>query len=306
MASRSDRILLTGSGGFTGRPLAERLRGDGHAVIGLTRHPGEAGEVAGDLCDAAWVRKVVGEIKPSVVLHLAGITTTLHADIGEVYAINVVGTVNVLAALAELKPAPRLVVVASSATVYAPPNGEAPITEDAPLDPKTHYAASKRAIEDAARLYRDRLPILITRPFNYTGPGQSTTFLVPKIVDHFVRKAPAIELGNLDLHRDISDVERVVEVYARFVAAGQVGSAVVNICSGRTIFLRDILSLLTDISGHRIQVVQVPALMRGNEAPTIRGSAVRLAAMVGTLPDPELRGTLRRMYEAGCAMLRLQ
>src|SRR5882724_5092507 len=100
LASRSERVLLTGSGGFTGRPLAERLRHDGHQVVGLTRHPGEAGEMSGDLCDAAWVRKVVGEIKPSIVLHLAGITTTLHADISEVYAINVVGTVNLLAALA--------------------------------------------------------------------------------------------------------------------------------------------------------------------------------------------------------------
>lgn len=256
--------------------------------------------MSGDLCDAAWVRQVVGEVKPSVVLHLAGITTTLHADIGELYAINVLGAVNLLAALAQLSARPRLVIMASSATVYAPPDGEMPIGEDFRLDPKTHYAASKRATEDVARLYGDRLPVLVTRPFNYTGPGQSTTFLVPKIVDHFVRKAPEIELGNLDLYRDISDIERVVEVYARFLSA-DIASGIVNICSGRTIFLHDIVSLLEDISGHRIEIVQNPALMRRNEARTILGSAARLEGMVGTLPNPDLGTTLRRMYDAGCA-----
>jgi len=297
VASRSDRILLTGSGGFTGRPLAERLRADGHTVIGLTRHPGEAGEYSGDLASADWVRQVVADIKPTVVVHLAGITTTLHADIGEVYSVNVVGTANLLNALATLVARPRLAIVASSATVYAPPDGEAPIGEDFRLGPGNHYAASKRAVEDVARLFQDRLRILVTRPFNYTGPGQSTTFLVPKIVDHFARRAPEIELGNLDLFRDISDVERVIEAYARLLSV-PIGSTTVNICSGRTIHLRQIVSSMQEISGHRIKVVQNPSLMRSNEAPTIRGSVARLQELVGDLPNPDFGTTLRRMYEA--------
>jgi nucleoside-diphosphate-sugar epimerase len=187
--------------------------------------------------------------------------------------------------------------------VYAPPQGDAPITEEAPLDPPNHYAASKRATEDVARLYGDRLPVLVTRPFNYTGPSQSTTFLVPKIVDHFVRKASTIELGNLDLYRDISDIERAVEAYARFLTA-DIAPGVVNICSGRTVFLRDILAQLEDISGHRMEITQNPALMRRNETRTIRGSAARLESMVGTLPNPDLRTTLRRMYETGRAAAR--
>src|ERR1044072_2728736 len=66
LASRSDRILLTGSAGFTGRPLAERLRNDGHEVIGLAHHPSEAGQFRGDLRNADWIRSVVADIKPSV------------------------------------------------------------------------------------------------------------------------------------------------------------------------------------------------------------------------------------------------
>jgi nucleoside-diphosphate-sugar epimerase len=303
LASRFDRVLLTGSGGFTGRPLAERLRRDGHEVIGLSRDPGEAGEFSGDLCDANWLQRVVADIKPTVVVHLAGITTTLHANIGEVYSVNVVGTVNLLAALAELQVRPRLVVIASSATVYAAPDGEAAIDEDFALDPKSHYALSKRVIENIARLYQDRLPILITRPFNYTGPGQGTTFLVPKIVDHFIREAPEIELGNLDLFRDLSDIERVVEAYARLVSF-PTEPTTVNICSGRVVFLRDIVSLMQDISGHRIKLVQNPTLMRNNEARTVRGSTARLERLLGSLPNPDFATTLRRMYQAGRAQAR--
>lgn len=294
---RSDRILLTGSGGFTGRPLAERLRREGHTVVGLTRHPGEAGELCGDLSNPDWVRQVVADIRPTVVLHLAGITTVLHANISEIYSINVVGTVNLLNALAEPAAQPRLVIVASSAAVYGAPNGEEAIGEDFRLDPGSHYAASKRAVEDVARLFQDRLPILVTRPFNYTGPGQSTVFLVPKIVDHFVREAPDIELGNLDLFRDISDVERVVEAYARLVS-GRIEPTTVNICSGRTVHLRNIVSLMQDISGHCIKIVQNPALMRNNEARTIQGSVERLEKLVGDLPNPDFSTTLHRMYEA--------
>ena len=300
MGSRSERILLTGSGGFTGRPLAERLRREGHEVIGITRHEGEGGQFAGDLCVADWTKGVVAQINPTVVLHLAGITTMQHADAGEIYAVNVTGTVNLLAALAGLAAKPRRVVIASTGTIYAARPDGAPIAEDSAVRPANHYAMSKWMSEEAAGLYRDRLPILVTRPFNYTGPGQSTTFLVPKIVDHFVRKAPEIQLGNLDLHRDISDVERVIEVYARLVEVVD-APPVVNICSGRTILLRDIVSLLEEISGHRIKVTQNPALMRKDEVRTLQGSAARLTDLVGALPDPDLRTTLRRMYEAGRA-----
>jgi GDP-6-deoxy-D-talose 4-dehydrogenase len=307
LASRSDRILLTGSAGFTGRPLAERLRNDGHEVIGLAHFPGEGGQFRGDLRNADWIRSVVTDIKPTVVLHLAGITTMLHADAGEIYSANVVGTVNLLSSLAALSPVPRLVIVASSATVYAPPKDGAPIGEEGLLQPANHYAVSKRAVEDAAGLYRERLPIIITRPFNYTGPGQATTFLVPKIVDHFVRRAEEIELGNLALDRDISDLDRVIEVYARLVAGSPNHPMTLNICSGRTVHLADIVPWMEEIAGHRIKVRRNAKLMRGNEPPRIQGSAAKLESMLGSLPNPDFqKKTLVQMYEAGLTIPRKQ
>lgn len=303
MASRSDRILLTGSRGFTGRPVAERLRKDGHEVISLARHPDQIGQLRGDLRSADWVRSVVADIKPTVVLHLAGIATALHADTSEIYTANIVGTVNLLSSLAALSPAPRLVIVASSATVYAPPEGGEPISEEWRLLPTNHYAVSKRAVEDIVGLYRERLPIVVTRPFNYTGPSQATTYLVPKIVDHFVRQAGEIELGNLALHRDISDIDRVIEVYARLVALSP-GPMTLNICSGRTVHLADIVPWMEEITGHQIKVRQSPKLIRGNEPQRIQGSTSKLEGILGTLPNPDFqKKTLVEMYQAGRANL---
>jgi nucleoside-diphosphate-sugar epimerase len=297
LVSRSERILLTGSGGFTGRPLAARLRQDGHAVFGITRTPAEERERQGDLCDTDFVHRAVTEIRPTVVIHLAGIASPLHRNLGEIYSVNVAGTANLLNALAELTDRPKRVIVASSATVYAPPNDDAPITEDSALEPQNHYGASKRGMEDVARLFADRLPTIVTRPFNYTGPGQEAVFLIPKLVDHFVRRAPRVTLGNLDLFRDFSDIQRVIEVYARLVWR-PLEHNVLNICSGRPIHLASIVGLLQEISGHSIDVVTDPALVRPGEPRTIQGSTARLKSMLGDLPNPDFRDTLRSMYES--------
>ena len=297
MVSRSERILLTGSGGFTGRPLALRLRQEGHEVFGTTKTPAEPGETHGNLCDTNYVNTTVAEFRPTIVIHLAGIASPVHGNLGEIYSVNVAGTANLLSALAELRERPKRVIVASSATVYGRPTDGAPIAENFPLGPQNHYGSSKRAMEDVARLFADRLPIVVTRPFNYTGPGQEPIFLIPKLVDHFVRRVPRIQVGNLDLFRDFSDIRRVVEVYARLVAL-PVEHTVVNICSGRTIHLAKVIRILQEISGHSIEVVKDPTLVRSGEPRTILGSPVRLESMLGNLPNPEFRDTLRLMYES--------
>jgi nucleoside-diphosphate-sugar epimerase len=297
LVSHSERILLTGSSGFTGRPLAARLRHDGYEVFGLTRAPPESGETQGDLRDSEWVRRVIAEIRPTAVIHLAGIAAPLHGNIGEIYSVNVAGTANVLDALTKLSDPPTRIIIASSATVYASPKDDQPITEDSPLAPQNHYGASKRAMEDVARLFADRLPIIVARPFNYTGPGQETIFLVPKIVDHFVRRAPRINLGNLELFRDFSDIRRVIEIYARLISR-PLKPATLNICSGRLIHLADIIATLCVMSGHTIEVIKDPALHRAGEPRAIRGSVMRLEELLGDLPNPDFRDTLSSMYEA--------
>ena len=298
MVSRSERVLLTGSGGFTGRPLAARLRQDGHHVFGITKGPVTSDEIQGDLLNRDWVHRTVDALGPTVVVHLAAVSPTQQTG-RDAYAVNVDGTANLLAATTALGEGPRRVILASSAAVYAPPIEDRPIAEDHPLAPRGPYAESKRAMEDVASTFADRVSILVVRPFNYTGPGQDpANFLVPKLVDHFVRRAPRINLGNLDLFRDFSDIRRVVEVYARLISR-PIDHAVINICSGRTIHLASMIGLLQEISGHSVEVVTDPALVRPGEPRVIRGSAERLQSMLGDLPNPDFRDTLRSMYQTG-------
>jgi nucleoside-diphosphate-sugar epimerase len=142
---------------------------------------------------------------------------------------------------------PKRVLIASSANVYG--NVAGILGESQPAAPVNHYAVSKLAMEHMVHTWFDRLPIVITRPFNYTGIGQSQQFLVPKIVDHFVRRAAMIELGNLDVERDFSDVRFVARAYRGLLEYDCAGQTV-NICSGRPYTLRWILQMMQTISGY--------------------------------------------------------
>src|SRR5690606_29793103 len=136
---------------------------------------------------------------------------------------------------------PRSVLLASSANVYG--NTEcSPIAETQPPAPVNHYAMSKLAMEHMARTYADRLPLFFTRPFNYTGPGQDASFVIPKLVTHFARRAPAVELGNLDVEREFNDVRFVCEAYLSLLQKAVPGE-VYNICTGAPLTLRAVIDL---------------------------------------------------------------
>lgn len=299
MVSRSERVLITGASGFTGRPLADRLRRNGYEVVALSHGGGDACSLDVDLGDFDGLTRALAQISPSAVVHLAGIAAPNHSKIGEVYSANVVGTANLFAALSSAKIEPRIVIIASSAQVYAAADGNVPLTEDSPLAAKTHYAVSKRATEEIAAIYSRRFPIIVTRPFNYTGPGQTTSFLVPKIVRHYAEQRSEIRLGNLNLFRDYSDIQRVVEAYARLVSQS-IEPMTVNICSGRAVYLADIIDIMREISGHSLRLVVDPALQRDDEPRFIVGSPLRLESLLGPLPNPEFRQTLADMYDAFC------
>lgn len=297
MGSRFERVLITGGAGFTGRPLVERLRQIGHEVVSLSHEVNDGSAFKVDLFDFRGLTRALSQFHPSAIVHLAGIAAPTHSRIGEIYSANVVGTANLFAAIATAKIEPRIVVVASSAQVYAVTGTDVPLTEDGPIAPKTHYAVSKRAAEDIAAIYSRHFPIIITRPFNYTGPGQTTSFLVPKIVQCYAERRSEIRLGNLDLFRDFSDIRRVVEAYSQLVSQS-IDPTTVNICSGRAVHLADIVKIMDEISGHPLRVVTESALFRSDEPRFIVGSPARLETVAGPLPNPKFRETLVLMYDA--------
>ena len=291
--------LITGLYGFTGRYLADELRSAGYSIVGMGQEEGTYSDAQYFRCDLnvrVEVACSVGIISPDVVVHLAAIAFAAHDDADEIYRTNIVGTRNLLEALAHCPRVPRSILLASSANIYGNAT-VSPISEMTPPAPANDYAVSKLAMEHMAHLWAEKLPITVVRPFNYTGVGQSLLFLLPKIVDHFKRRAPVIELGNLDVIRDFSDVRTVVRCYRLLIEAVQRGEAF-NICSGIGHSLQDVISIMRKLSGHDLDVVVNPAFVRSNEVHKLIGSRAKLEAAIGRSESIPLQDTLQWMLAA--------
>ncbi len=297
------KVLITGIGGFTGRYLAADMSAAGYQVFGLAHRP-LAGDVAGvqsifvaDLCDVAAITQVLVEVQPDYVVHLAAISFVAHGNVDDIYHTNVVATRYLLEALASSGINFKSVLIASSANVYGNVQ-EGALAEEAAVAPANDYAVSKLAMEYVARLYFARLPIVLVRPFNYTGVGQTENFLLPKIVNHVRRRAPVIELGNLDVARDFSDVRMVVAYYRHLLANPASIGQVFNVCSGKAYTLREVLDRVREISRFDFEVKVNPAFVRANEVRVLKGDRSRLLGLVSDVVDIPLEDTLRWMLAA--------
>jgi GDP-6-deoxy-D-talose 4-dehydrogenase len=293
------RVLVTGHKGFTGRYVVDALKATGHDVVGLTENPFDLESSSVNLLDRAGVARAVGEARPDAVIHLAAIAFVAHGDVDEMYRTNVVGTRHLLEALSALSEAPRMVVLASSANIYGNSDMEL-LSESVSPSPANDYAVSKLAMEYMAALWVDKLPILLARPFNYTGVGQADNFLLPKIVSHFRRGERVIELGNINVARDFQDVRFVADAYVRLLSANASGQSV-NLCSGKSVSLMEVVAMMQDIAGYDIEVRVNPAFVRGNEVARLTGDNRRLRELIGPLDIIPLRSTLQWMFENGTA-----
>jgi nucleoside-diphosphate-sugar epimerase len=248
------------------------------------------------LTDGAALEKFVAELQPEIVIHLAGLAFVGHGDANNFYQVNLLGTRNLLAALATCAKAPEAVLLASSANVYG--NASSGMLDEAtPPAPANDYAVSKLAMEYMARMWMEQLPLIIVRPFNYTGIGQAEDFVLAKIVAHFRCQAPDIALGNLDVWRDFGDVRVLVKIYRRLIEARALG-VTVNVGSGNTHSLREVVAVCEQITGHRMQIRVVPAFVRVNEVKSLCADVGLLRRLIGDWTIPALEQTLRWMLEA--------
>ena len=291
------RILVTGSEGFTGVYVRQEFRAAGWEVwgAGLAAKPNDPRYIQIDLQNATSLVQC-SDIRPDVVIHLAALAFVAEPDPALFYHINLLGTRNLLEALCRSKHPPRCTIIASSANIYG--NSQAGIlSEETQPNPVNDYAVSKLAMEYLARSYMDRLGIVITRPFNYTGVGQSDRFLIPKIVSHFVKRKPEIELGNLDVEREFSDVRDVAKLY-RLLAEKQPVGEIVNLCSSQPITLKSCISIAESLSGHRIEVVVNRDFVRPNEIKTLSGSRQKLMSLLSPPAPRSFEETMSWMLSA--------
>jgi GDP-6-deoxy-D-talose 4-dehydrogenase len=281
------KVLVTGADGFTGIHFTQHAVAAGHEIVPLESN----------LTDKAAVYSEVADCRPEAVVHLAAISFVGHSTDNDFYSVNVIGTANLLGAIARLDSTPFRVILASSANVYGNCN-YSPISETQIPKPINHYAMSKLAMDYIAETFLDQVPIVITRPFNYTGPGQSKNFVIAKLVDHFSRREPIIELGNLNVEREFNDIDMVCQAYLNLIRFGKNGETY-NVCSGETYSLGYVISVLEGLSNHSLDVRVNSSFVRKNEVHRLCGNPSKLKTLLQehntSLQIPRLEQTLQRM-----------
>jgi nucleoside-diphosphate-sugar epimerase len=292
------KILITGLGGFTGQYIKSAFEKAGYKVVGLIKSEQERvtrNDLICDITKKETIKAAIEEIQFDGVIHLAALSFVGHPHPLDFYAVNVIGTQNLLEVLHETQRSLHKVILASSSNVYGNIDSKDAISEDVPFAPVSHYAISKTAMEFVARTYFDKLPIVITRPFNYTGPGQDERFLIPKIVSHYAKNLKSIELGNIDVARDFSDVRDVANAYFGLYESS-LRSEVFNICSGKVYTIKEIMGIMNEVAGYEIEILVNKDLVRGNEIMVMRGDDSKLNSVISFSNNLTMRETLEKMY----------
>jgi nucleoside-diphosphate-sugar epimerase len=280
--------------------MIEMLESQGCETLGVGSQAAKKATTAYrqvDLLDYSGLCRVVEDFKPTHVVHLAAVSFVAHGDASAIYQVNVIGTRNLLEALVGSGIFIQKVIVASSANVYG--NTVAGrLDETSDLNPANDYGVSKVAVEYLARTYMEKLPIVVTRPFNYTGVGQHEKFLIPKIVRHFRERKAVIELGNIDVWRDFNDVRSLVAAYSGLLHKSEPGKAY-NIASGNTWSLRQIIAVCEEVTQHSIEIKVNPAFVRENEVKSLCGDIGKLSALLPDWKPVPLTETLSWMLDDG-------
>ena len=312
------RVLVTGADGFAGRYLLRHLLESGHELIGAVRPGSDAAR--GWLSDeehgaVQWAGLELGDPASfgqlfngplDAVVHLAAIASGGEAreDPGQAWVVNAAGTARLLEAAATARragTADPLMLVVSSGEVYGP--GEGRRREDAPVAPVSPYAASKMGAEVAAGevARRTGLRIIVARPFQHTGPGQTDRYVVPAFARRLraakIAGARQVPVGNLAPVRDISDVRDVVAAYAALLERGVPGETY-NVCRGDGVSLEALFRKLSALVGVRAEPVTDPALARPSDIAHLVGDNARLRATTGWSPSIGLDQTLKDVVDA--------
>ncbi|MGH9348077.1 MAG: GDP-mannose 4,6-dehydratase [Vicinamibacterales bacterium] len=276
-------VLVTGAAGFVGGHLMERLTASGAQPIGWSRR-----DV--DLVDRDTVRARIVHLRPSAIYHCAGAPHVAESwrDTTRPLRSNALATHYLLDAVRRAGVPCRVLVTGSAAVYRAAPD---PIGEDGAIEPSSPYAVSKLAQEQIAMraIAEDGIEVVVTRPFNHTGPRQSPSFAAPTLARQLAlieagRREPVIHAGNLDARRDLTDVRDTVRAYELLMARGRVGVPY-NVCSGTAYAIREILDGLRARVRVPVQVEVDPARLRPNDTPVLVGSPARLQADTGWTPE---------------------
>src|SRR5262245_45630450 len=260
----ADAVLITGSTGFIGRTLEQKLRRDGVSCLGIARRVVVDGEhCAVDLLQEKALRDFLSEHRPSVIFHLAGGTES-----GDLFTANVNTTRNLFRAARSLPNYSPRVIILGSAAEYGD-LGPEPIRETARERPVNEYGVAKLAQTRIALVARRRgQRATVVRLFNIIGPGMSSGLAAARFAREALAAADAgrtfLTAGDLNPVRDFLDIDAVTAgLWA--IASASKEAEVVNLCSGEPIQMRQVLEEVLRQIGVKLEVRVDPHLVRGPE-----------------------------------------
>ena len=296
---KKKKAFITGIAGFAGSYLAKELLEHGYQVSGsiYKDDPPETISVLKkdvklvtlDILNPVKTAKIIKEQNPDYLFHLAAFSSVGRSFSNErlTYDINFNGTLNILEAAQELKKLKKIVYISSSDCYGKFSPKSKTLTENDPLNPVSPYAISKTAAEYLCQFHHSRynLPILISRSFNHSGPGQNENFVIPSFCKQIAmieanKQKPLMEVGDLSVKRDLSDVRDIAEGYRLMAEFGKEGR-VYQLCSGKAIAIKTVLNKLIKLSNKNITVKIDNKIFRKNDIHTIRGDNSRAVKELG-------------------------
>lgn len=258
-----------------------------------------------DLRERDRVARAVTEIRPTQVIHLAAQSFVPESfqNPQETIDINFIGTLNLLNALKAAGFSGRMLFIGSGDMYGRVSEIALPVSENHPLKPRSPYAVSKVAAEALCYQWSqtEGFEVMMARPFNHIGPGQSERFVVADFARQLVLiskggREPIIEVGDIDVTRDFSDVRDVVRAYQAILERGRSGE-VYNVCSGSETKVRDVLQALIRISGVSVSIQTKGERTRPSEQKRMFGSYEKLKAETGWQPAISLEQSLQDVYD---------
>ncbi len=310
------RALVTGVSGFVGGHLAEHLVGEGDLVVGLSasgRWPGELAHLGKtvriepfDLVekDEDELAEQIRRKQPEVIYHLAAQSNPQGSmtDPRGTWTLNLVGSLNLLEAVKASGQKPRVILVGSGVSYGNPAPEFIPVREDCPLRPNNPYAASKAAVDLLGIQHHLAYgtDVVMVRPFNHSGPRQSSRYVLAALALQVAEvesgRRDCLEVGNLGVVRDFTDVRDVVRAY-RLLAQGGTPGEIYNLGSGQGVKIAEALEHLRSLAKTPVPVRVDPARVRPVDLPLLVADASKLRTAVGWEPRYPIEQTLADMLD---------
>lgn len=305
------KILITGINGFVGPYLVNELQKYDYSIFGLSREgksdiKNDVVIVTGDLLDKVGIFKILTDVKPDIIFHLAAQSKPGYSfkEPQETFESNVIGTINLFECVRGLKNDladynPRVMMVGTSEEYGLVEKKDLPLVESSRFNPANPYAISKLSCYFLSMMYvrAYKFDLIYLVPFSHIGPGQKEGFIVPDVCKQIVeieqgKKEPVLSTGNLSVYRDYTDVRDMVKAYVALIEKG-VGGERYNLCSGKAVQIEELVEILLSFSRKKIEHMIDQTKVRPTDMPILYGTYDKMHQLTGWAPEIPLKQTLQ-------------